>query len=93
MCDCYEHKCPMCDYTTPWHIADFLYPREAFTIWCYKHTEYADKEAVLFVATESGKYKEIKHFRDGRPICAAIGPDVGGGNVPNLDIHYRIVEW
>jgi hypothetical protein len=83
----------MCDYTTPWHIADFEYPREDFKIWCHKHTEYAPKEAILFVAIESGKQKYDKHYRDGRPICAAIGPDVGGGNVPNTTIDYRIVEW
>jgi len=37
MCDCYSHKCQICDETVEVHIGDFAFPREDVEVWCKCH--------------------------------------------------------
>jgi len=37
MCDCYDHKCLLCDETVPVHIGDYAYPREDVEVLCKAH--------------------------------------------------------
>jgi hypothetical protein len=37
MCDCYEHKCKICNNEVPIHIGDFAFPREDVEVWCHQH--------------------------------------------------------
>jgi hypothetical protein len=72
MCDCYGHKCEMCNMLVPMHIGDFKFPREKFKVWCKHHANKAPKDAIRFTA---------RGFR-----CAILGPEVGGDgdNHPNI---------
>ena len=86
MCDCYSHKCELCERTVEMHIADYNYPREDFRAWCDRHVDDAPSDAVVFTviaddAVEWGGDCYKKGYR-----CAIAGPNVGlrGGNHPNL---------
>lgn len=85
MCDCYGHKCCMCDELVPMHIADFAYPREDFTVWCDKHVSFASSGAVIFEITGPLVDDEEESYPLGWK-CAILGPSVGeeGGNHPNI---------
>ena len=92
MCDCYGHKCEMCDTIVPMHIGDFKFPREAFMVWCNEHVDYAHPGAVVFTLTEAEEDTGVasesypKGWR-----CAILGPEVGGDgdNHPNISVDYE----
>ena len=53
MCDCYGHKCLLCDERVPIHLGDFNTRREEINVICHKHS-YSEvepylKDAVLWV--------------------------------------------
>jgi len=79
MCDCYMHKCDVCDKRIDMHIGDFRYPRSAFNVWCAKHLEKAPGGSVVFT------WQASEHERKGG-VCAVFGPAVGGtgDNHPNI---------
>ncbi|MEN6462794.1 MAG: hypothetical protein ABFC94_15675 [Syntrophomonas sp.] len=83
MCDCYNHKCEVCETTMPFYIADFEYPRSAFKIWCHRHVKQAPKGAVIFKFHPKGSStsKVPKNEK-----WAVVGPNVGLqlGNHPNV---------
>lgn len=88
MCDCYSHKCEVCDELIPMHIGDFKFPREYFRVWCDKHIPWAKAGAVVFEVIES---KFGFDCDPETPIgwkCAIWGPEVGdinnGDNSPNI---------
>ena len=76
MCDCYGHKCELCDELVPMHIADFDYSRSRFRVWCGEHADQAPPDAVRFRWTA-----------EGGGACAISGPNVGIelGNYPNIE--------
>ena len=37
MCDCYEHKCQLCDATIPVHVGDYRFDRDEVEAWCHRH--------------------------------------------------------
>jgi len=87
VCDCYSHKCELCDHAVPMHIADFTWPREDFKVWCADHVDDAPSIAVTFEMLADDPYgewgdpSEKKGWR-----CAIAGPNVGldAGVHPNL---------
>ena len=77
MCDCYSHKCELCEELIPMHIGDFEFPREDFKIWCSRHIPWAKIGAIVFETI-----KDDDNFDD-MPIgwkCAIWGPEVGDSN-------------
>ncbi len=85
MCDCYGHKCELCDELIPMHIGDYKFQREDFRVWCGKHIPWAKHGAVVFEVIEH------ENDVDDYPIgwkCAIWGPEVGdleeGDNSPNI---------
>ena len=78
MCDCYMHKCELCDESVDMHIGDFRYPRTALKVWCAQHITKARPGAVLFTWDASEW--------DASGACAVLGPAVGGtgDNHPNV---------
>lgn len=94
MCDCYEHKCEICNELIPWHIGDFNFDRKEFKIWCYKHIQYAESGSVLFTLLKaSGNDKKYGLFFGWQ--CAAKGPEIEphGNNHPNSGSQFKIDEW
>ncbi len=88
MCDCYSHKCELCDELIPMHIGDYKFPREDFRVWCKKHIPWAKEKAVIFEVIKNET--EIDYDPE-MPVgwkCAIWGPEVGdindGDNSPNL---------
>ena len=81
MCDCYDHKCEICDHLVPMHISDFDYERSEFKVWCKNHILKAPLKAIVFTLTGRGR----NEFRKGWQ-CAILGPKVGTrqGNCPNI---------
>ena len=80
MCDCYYHKCEICEETIPMHIADFAFPRKDFKVYCHKHIGQAPIGAVIFELV-SGPFEEYDHGWK----CAIFGPKVGQtDNCPNI---------
>ena len=80
MCDCYHPHCtlPGCKESVPFHIADFAYPREIFTIWCEEHMDLAPPDAVRFeYEYDEGDWGDpgVHELRQ----CAVLGPEVGEG--------------
>lgn len=89
MCDCYYHKCEICDNTVPIHISDFDYPRSDFKVWCYQHIEHASPGSTMFEITEVHEvdiadpdYPNLDVWVGWK--CAILGPEVGIRNTPNL---------
>ena len=85
MCDCYGHKCELCETLVPMHIGDFAFPREAFKVWCAHHAKKAAKGAIIFTLL-----KADYGLRRGSKI-AILGPEVGGDgdNFPNVGVDYN----
>ncbi len=90
MCDCYEHKCEICEETIPMHIGDFNFPREDFRVYCHKHINQAPIGAVVFELFDD----PLKEFDPGWK-CAIFGPEAGqinhGDNHPNIAGEFK--EW
>lgn len=88
MCDCYDHKCEICEETVPMHIADDAFPRKDFRVYCHKHINQAPIRAVIFELI----YDPSKEFDPGWK-CAIFGPGVGksnnGINYPNVSGKFK----
>jgi hypothetical protein len=77
MCDIYYHRCTIagCPNSVDFHIADFDYPREAFTLWCEEHLYLAPANAVRFeyeYNEDDWGDPEVHELRR----CAVLGPEV-----------------
>ena len=90
MCDCYGHKCELCDEIVPMHIGDYAYPREAFRVWCDKHVDVAPFGAIVFTLAEDETDVMFGEAYQKGWRCAIIGPEVGGDgdNYPNIGVEY-----
>lgn len=90
MCDCYGHKCELCDELIPMHIGDFKFPRENFKVWCEKHIAQAHEGAVIFESIQD----DDNYLDEGYSVgwkCAIYGPEVGddGNNSPNIGMKMK----
>lgn len=74
MCNCYGHKCEVCDEVIPMHIGDFKFPPSRFKAWCPSHVKQAEPGSVVFTLL-----KRDWPYRKGWK-CAILGPEVGLGN-------------
>lgn len=53
MCDCYYHKCSVCDDTIPVHIGDYKYPRTDVEAWCFRHIPKNEPGVEVFVMAKA----------------------------------------
>lgn len=91
MCDCYSHKCEVCEETIPMHINDFDDPRDAFKVWCQKHVKYAYPGAIVYTLEANAVHVDDHHHCPKGWRCAILGPDSGTPNV-GVDWLERRVE-
>ncbi len=75
MCDCYGHKCEICEETIPMHIGDFNFPREDFKVYCNMHINQAPTGAVVFEIVNDSSKEFVPGWK-----CAIFGPEVGQTN-------------
>jgi len=94
MCNCYGHKCEVCDVHIPMHISNFDYPETDFKVWCDKHLELAESGSVIFTITKQYDSEDLREYPVGWQ-CAILGPEVEANtNGPNLyaDFELAVVE-
>lgn len=90
MCDCYDHKCEVCENTIPMHIADFDFPREDFKVYCQDHISEAPNGAIIFELLKNTSLVSSYVKLSIGWKCAIAGPEMDkGGNHPNVGVDWK----
>ena len=95
MCDCYDHKCKVCDVTIPMHLADFNTSQDEIEVFCPKHTPKDLSKGCLWYVTH-GKHNYDEGLGGKKIFIKALTANAKEnceGNHPNVGDPILVKEF